>query len=387
MRARRGFTLPEIMISLFILLIITGAAVQFLRKQTGLVSRETSRMDALQNADFAATQIERDLREAGVGVADAQPVLVQADSQALTFNANLVSIDTGDVKAVYQFSDADTNGTRAMLKSEKQNLPNSSPAKGYPDTTYFGSSGTQSGAETISHFLRPDSTTTITNRFLLFRRDNALAPVLIARGIARDTRDTMPFFTYYKTDTLNRLRAIPKSSLPLYHGIIHGAVDDTGKFALTDSIRVVRVHFLTAARDPRTGADLFRTVEVLVRLMNAGLLEHTSCGQPPLPVPTPTVTSSIAGASVKSVTITWSATVDDAGGEKDIERYAIFRKLSGATVWGDPITSIPSAMAATYTFVDKNVVSGNTYVYGISAQDCTPNLSTVTASAAVLVIP
>ena len=387
MRRRRGFTLIEIIISLTLLMIITGAAVQFLRKQTGLVTRETSRMDAMQNAQFAGSQIERELREAGAGVADAQPMIVQLDSEAITFNANMVSIDTGDVRAVYQLTDADTNGTRAMLKSERMALPNSSPAVWYPDTTYSAATGVQSGAETISYFLRPDSTTTRTNDYLLFRRLNALPPSLIARGIVRDARDTIPFFTYFKSDSLNRLLPILKSQLPLYHGMIHGAVNDTGRFALTDSIRAVRVHFMTAARDSRTGTDALRTVETMVRIMNSGLLERTSCGQPPYPSSVPVVVSSVAGATQKFVRVTWGASTDDTGGEKDIERYAIFRKLSGAANFGDPISSIPSALAASYTFTDVGVTAGQTYVYGIAAQDCTPSLSTVTASLAVTVIP
>ncbi|MDB4915048.1 MAG: hypothetical protein JWM95_2692 [Gemmatimonadetes bacterium] len=386
MRPRKGFTLAEVMISMFILLIITGAAVQFLRKQTGLVTRETSRMDAMQNSQFAASQVESTLREAGAGTADAQPMLVQLDSEALTFNANMVSIDSGDVRAVYQFSDADTNGTRAMLKTERMALPNSSPSKMYPDSTYTASSGVQSGAETISYYLRPDSTQSITGRYLLFKRVNATTPSLVARGIVKDSRDTMPFFTYYKSDTLNRLRPILKTQLPLYHGIVHGAVDDTGKFALTDSIKAVRIHFLTASRDLRTGKDALRTVEVMVRLMNSGLLDRVSCGQPPYPTATPTVVSSVANALVKQVTISWSASVDQAGGEKDIERYAIFRRPQAVATFGDPITSVPASAATTYSFVDKNVVAGQTYVYGIAAQDCTPLLSAVTSSAAVLVI-
>ena len=175
MRTRRGFTLIEMMISVLLLLFITGAAVQFLRKQTGLVSRETSRMDAMQNAQFAASQIERELREAGAGVSDQQPMIVQIDSMAITFNANMVSVDTGDVRAVYQMRDADTNGTRAMLKTERTALPNSSPVQNYPDSTYYAASGVESGAETISYYLRPDSTNTLTNRYLLFRRVNRLS--------------------------------------------------------------------------------------------------------------------------------------------------------------------------------------------------------------------
>lgn len=385
MRNRRGFTIIEVLISMMILLFITGAAVQFMRKQTGLVTRETARMDAMQNAQFSAAQIERELREAGAGVADIQPMMVQADSEAMTFNANMVSIDTGDVRAVYQIRDADTNSARAMFKSERLKLPNSSPAKYYPDTTYFAASGIQSGAETISYYLRPDSTTTRTDDYLLFRRVNALAPTLVARSIVKmPSRDTMPFFTYYKSDTLNRLTPIPRSQLPLYHGIIHGAVDDTGKFARTDSIRAVRVHFLTAARDPRTNQDALRTVETMVRVMNSGLLDRTSCGQPPYPGGTPLVITNLITQTPKA-TITWTKSSDDNAGEKDIERYAIFRRLSSQTVFGDPISSVPGRLAATYTYVDNAVTQGQTYVYGIAAQDCTPALSAVVSSLAVTI--
>ncbi|MDB4892453.1 MAG: hypothetical protein JWL61_4308 [Gemmatimonadetes bacterium] len=385
MRNRRGFTIAEVAISIMILLVITGAAVQFFRKQTGLVTRETARMDAMQNAQFSAAQIERELREAGAGVADMQPMMVQADSEAMTFNANMVSIDTGDVRAVYQIRDADTNSARAMFKSERMALPNSNPAKYYPDTTYLAAVGIQSGAETISYYLRPDSTTTRTDDYFLFRRVNALAPTLVARSIVKiPARDTMPFFTYYKSDTLNRLTPIPRNTLPLYHGIIHGAVDDTGRFARTDSIRAVRVHFLTAARDPRTNQDQLRTVETMVRVMNSGLLDRTSCGQPPYPGGTPAaVVSLVAGAP--RVTVTWAKSTDDNAGEKDIERYAIFRRPSSITLFGDPISSIPGRLAATYSFIDNAVVSGQTYVYGIAAQDCTPALSNVVSSLAVTI--
>ena len=386
MRTRRGFTIAEVLISMMLLLVITGAAVQFLRKQTGLVTRETSRMDAMQNAQFAGSQIDRELREAGVGVADFQPMIVQLDTHSVTFNANMISIDTGDVRAVYQFRDADTNGTRVMFKTERTTLPNSTT--GYPDSTYFAASGVQSGAETISYYLRPDSTMSIANRYLLFRRANAQPPTLVARGITKDARDTTPFFTYYKTDTLNRLVAIPKASLPLYHTIVHGSPSDTGASGLTDSIRAVRVHFLTASRDPRTGKDALRTVETLVRLMNAGLLNRTSCGQPPYPASTVVALSSMASATPKFVTVTWTKSSDDNAGEKDIERYAIFRRFSSVAAFADPISSIPSSSGTTtYSFTDTNVLADSTYVYGIAAQDCTPLLSGAASSPVVAVLP
>jgi hypothetical protein len=161
-------------------------------------------------------------------------------------------------------------------------------------------------------------------------------------------------------------------------------VPDTGSSGATDSIRAIRIHITMAARDQRTGKDNLRMVESLVRIANSGLLDRTTCGQPPYGVTTPTVATNAGGAATKKVTITWTRSSDEAGGEKDVERYAIFRRLSAATAFGDPITSIPAGQT-NYTFVDTNVILGNTYIYGIAAQDCSPQLSGVSASVAVTI--
>jgi hypothetical protein len=176
--------------------------------------------------------------------------------------------------------------------------------------------------------------------------------------------------------------------MPIYHGMIHGSPTDTGKAAITDSIRVVRLHFLAASRDPRTGKDALRVVDTQVRLMNAGLLQRTSCGQPPFSVTGVTNVSSLPAAKVKNVTVAWTKSTDDGAGEKDIERYAIFRRLSTDLTFGDPVASIPASLLATYSFVDTQVTVNATYVYGVSAQDCTPALSSMSvAPAAVTVLP
>ncbi|MEO8563680.1 MAG: prepilin-type N-terminal cleavage/methylation domain-containing protein, partial [bacterium] len=202
---RSAFTLIEMMVAMTLMMFIMGTAVQYMRKQGLLVATETIRSDAFQSAEFAISQLDRELRAAGAGVSDIQPMLAQADTQSITFNANVVSIDSGDVRAVYQIRDADTNGTRGMFYSEAVTLPNSNPAKLYPDTTYYAATGIISSAETISYYLRPDSAGAVPNRFLLMRRVNALPPTLIARGIVKDTRDTVPFLTYFLQDSLNRL--------------------------------------------------------------------------------------------------------------------------------------------------------------------------------------
>lgn len=386
MRQRRGFTLVELLIAMLVFAVISGAAVQYMRRQSNLVTRETSRLDALQNAQFAASQMERELREAGAGVLDIQPMLVQLDSEAVTFNANMVSIDSGDVRAVYQLPDADPNAVRGMRQSESRPLPNSVPPTLYPDTTY-NVGGVASNAETISYWLRKDSTSTLPNRYVLFRRVNATAPTLVARGIVKDARDTVPFITYFTADTLGALVAVPRKKLPVIHTKLHGAAADTGVRALADSVRVIRLHFLAAARDQRTGKDGLRTVETWVRLMNAGLLQRSSCGQPPYGPTTVVATSSAPLAEVKTVTLTWSKSSDDGGGEQDIQRYAIYRRLASEPAFGDPFASISASSVASYAFVDGQVLPNETYVYGVVAQDCTPLLSGMSVSAPVTVNP
>jgi hypothetical protein len=70
-----------------------------------------------------------------------------------------------------------------------------------------------------------------------------------------------------------------------------------------------------------------------------------------------------------------------------VQRYAIFRRLSTDPVFGDPLASIPASASTSYTFVDTQVLPNLTYVYGISAQDCTPLLSGMNAATPVTVNP
>ena len=134
-----------------------------------------------------------------------------------------------------------------------------------------------------------------------------------------------------------------------------------------------------------TAGDALRTVETMVRLMNSGLFNRTSCGEPPLTSGTPAVVANLLGETPAQVTVSWNKSGDDGVREKDIERYAVFRRLSSATVFGDPIVSIPATMINNYSYTDFGVVQGQTYVYGIAAQDCTPLLSAVSSSVAVSV--
>jgi len=384
LRARRGFTVVEMVLSMALMLAIFGLATQLFRRQSTQVSSQAGRLDAQQNSRFALSMLDRELRVAGVGVADAQPLLVMAGATALTFNADLVALDTGDLGAVYINPDADSAAADVMRTSNKVTLPGTT--KEYPDTTYMQNVGVPSNAETISYWLSPDSTSTRTNQYVLFRRVNARPPKVVARGIVYNgVGDTI--FQYFKGDTTGTLTPVSPALLPVVHTApIHGSAADTSRSALTDSVREVKVQFTSLYHDSKTNKDIPRRMQQTIRLMNAGLIHHTTCGNPPLGVTTAATATAANGTSILQpfVTVSWTRSVDDATGEKDVERYAIYRRLSSSTTFDQPIASVPGG-APSYSFTDTDVLTGQTWIYGVSAQDCTPSSSPIGQSSPVVI--
>lgn len=383
LRARRGFTLLEMLLSMSLMLAILGMSTELFRKQSNAVSTQAGRLDAQQNSRFALSELERELRVAGVGVVDAQPLLVQAGALGLTFNADLVSLDTSDLGAVYINPDADSAGVDLLRTNEKITLPGTT--KLYPDTNYMQNGGVPSNAETISFWLSHDSTSSHANEYVLFRRVNARPVKVVARGIIYDPLD--PIFTYMKGDTAGVLTPVSGALLPLIHAApIHGMPIDTGKSALTDSIRQVKVQFTSVYHDPRTNQDTFRRLQSTIYLKNAGLIRHATCGNAPLSVtPTAVVTAAGAGVPQTFVTVSWSPSVDDGHGEKDVDRYALYRRLSTVATFDEPFASVPGG-SASYSFRDTDILSTQSWIYGVTAQDCSP-LSSPMGETTAVVIP
>lgn len=376
----------EMILSMTLMMILIGLSTQLFRRQSNMVATQTGRLDAQSNSRYALSMLDRELRMAGAGVVDAQPLLVQAGALAITFNGDLVALDTGDLTAVYINPDADSAGVDVLRNSAKITLPGTSNL--YPDSTYMQSAGVPSNAETVSYWLSRDSTSSNSLSYILFRRVNARPVRVVARGILyKGASDTI--FQYFKGDTLGNLTPISPAALPLIHTApIHGSQADTAKSALTDSIRQVRVQFTSMYHDPRTNTDTYRRQQLTIHLMNAGLIHHTTCGNAPIEVaPTATVTAA-NGVTVLQpfVTISWAKSVDDGAGEKDVERYALYKRLSSVPTFDMPFASIPSAGSTTYSFVDSDVQSGDTWVYGVTAQDCTPS-SSIMGSTLPVVIP
>jgi prepilin-type N-terminal cleavage/methylation domain-containing protein len=378
-RRRRGFTLMEMLVSLILMMTILTAAVMTFRKSSALLAKQAGSLEALANARFGLASLDRDLRVAGAGVTADQPILVQASSTAITFNVDLISRASGDPSSVYFDASADSNTTSAMRTSNTITLPNSSFT--YPESTYYQATGVLGGAETVSYYLSKDSTTSLSTEYILWRRVNGATPRVVTTGIQYSPGDTV--FQYFRVTAADTLAPVPTTSLPLYHyAAAHGSSADTGAYALIDSIRSVRVALKAVYHDPRSG-DVLRPLKITIRLLNSGVTSRSSCGQAPSGV-TPVATTSALGAAAPFVKLSWSPAADDGAGENDIYRYVIYRRPTTATTFTQPYSAVPAGAAA-YTFTDNSVAHGDRWVYGISAQDCTPATSGITPTGTVIV--
>lgn len=379
--AERGMTLIEMLVAMTVFGLVMGGALGFLRSQSRGFSLGTDRMTVLQNLRFTAGTLEKDLRSAGSGVPDNQPFMIYAGSDAVAFNANFISNVASDPSAVYIDPDAPAGSVSALTKAERSTLPGTGFA--YPDTSYLGLGGVNSQAETITFWFAPDTGTTRTDDHILFRQVNFQAPEVVARNLLKTT--SLPFFQYYRLVTpLNapqRIDLVPASLLPLIHTVaVHLAASDTAVAARIDSVRGVRVNF--TATNGRTGSDeRTRAITRVVAMPNAGLANRKTCGDEPL-----AVTGLVAGLvppPTDGIRLTWNASIDEGAGERDVIRYAIWRRLLSDPNWGDPYESIPAGLA-NYSWTDEVLNHGDTYMYAVAAQDCTPTLSQIATVGPIL---
>ncbi|HST07337.1 MAG TPA: prepilin-type N-terminal cleavage/methylation domain-containing protein [Gemmatimonadaceae bacterium] len=376
---RGGFTLLEMLISMTLMALVLGLTVPFFRTEVQAFGNIGGRDDAQQNARYGVSMVDRELRVAGVGVLDAQPLIVQAAPYAVTFNVDLVSRDPADRGAAYYDPDINVAAASSLPKTSKVTLPLSSVQ--YPDSNYFMSAGAPSEAETVSFWVALDPDPSAGGTYALYRRVNALPPTVVAKALVLPTGE--PAFRYFKADTLGQLVEIPQAMLPLYHSAaIHNSKADTAKSALTDSIRVVRVR-LTGQYKDRKGVLNKRPVETGVRIMNAGLLHFHTCGDPP--IFSSAVVAVASAAPVTKVVLSWNPSVDQSSGEKDVEQYSIYKRASSATVFNEPIASIPGG-SPNYSFTDTQVQSGDRLIYGVAAVDCGGQSSAV-ATAPLVIVP
>jgi hypothetical protein len=369
------------LIATVLMLFVFAMVIPFMRAQTWQIGASAGRLDALQNARFSQNAIDRELRIAGVGSTPNQPMLVQAAPMAITFNADLSTRDSTDPDAIYYDPYLDTLSEGALPTTRSITLPLS--AVTYPLANYQSAPGVMGNAETVSYWLSLDSTSSLANTYVLWRRANDQAATAVSTGIY--VAPGKPFFQYFKIDQITgALDSIPNAKLPLIHTVAqHATVADTGAASLIDSLRAVTMNVVGVYKDPQLGA-IYRTVATTTKLLNVGLLNNTRvCGPAPLPIPAAPV-ATVYGATPDSVTLTWSASPDQNGGLESVQRYLIYRIPSGGTMQTDPAADVPAGLT-TYEWHEPNfaTMTAGAWQYAVLAQDCTPTNSTITSSNAV----
>ena len=375
----QGLTLIEMLIALTVFSVVLAGALAFLRAQGRSFSLGSQRSAMLQNSRFAFDELEKDLRTAGAGAPDIQPAMVYAAANVVTFNANYASRTPGDVFAVYYDPDVPVGAADAARKGDRFTIPTTSV--GYPDTDYLQGGLINSPAETITFFFAPDTTTSRSDDYVLYRQINNLAPEIVARNILQTA--AVPFFQYYAQVIVAGapvMQQVPNGTLPLWHSVpIHFAIADTGSAARIDSLRAVLVSF-SVTNGLSGSSERRRPLSRYIRLPNVGLATKQTCGDPPI---LGTAIGAAWDAAANGVDLTWNAAVDEISGERDVVRYVIWRRAMGDSTWGDPFLSFPPAGTPTYIYTDRDVTSGSKYQYGLAAQDCTPANSNLVASAEV----
>ena len=379
-RRRAGFTLAELLISITLTIAIFASAVPFFTMQMRQLQQNIGRSDAQQTARFAQNTVDRELRNIGIavtpmqsalGIPRNQPKIVQAAAFAVTFNSNLVAQDTVDMNAVYYDPNVPASLTTALATANMVTLPLSS--KTYPDYVYRDATGLLSSAETVSYWASLDSTSSYSDEYVMFRRVNDGPVAVVARGLRVPSGQAL--FKYRRVYGTGVVDSIPTASLP----ILWDAASQ-----VADSIRTVTLTVRGVFRGynlQNKATTYERYVSTQTNLANIGLAQRNSCGDIPLNPGSPTAALIVVGGVTERVRVSFNASNDEASGEKDVERYAIFRREVG-NAWDEPIAVVGKS-GGPYVWEDFDIQAGLTFEYGVAAQDCSPANSTILTSNSV----
>jgi prepilin-type N-terminal cleavage/methylation domain-containing protein len=383
-RDERGFTLIELIVAIMIYGIVLAAGIGFVSTQNTMFHRGLDRMTALQNERYALGSLETDIPTLGTDVPTQQPSLVYAGSDVLAFSADYASNIPNDIFASY----IDPGAPNGQVTAPDPSITIPNTAFSWPDTLYTSTAGARSPAELLIFWFAPDSATTRTDDYVLYRQVNDGTPEPLARNILA-LSDSTPFFSYMRRvdfpSAPATLVSIPDDSLPIVHtSILHRVPADTAASARADSIRAVRVSFRStnglSGQNERIVA-----ASRMIDMPNAGFSLMQTCGDEPIMGDTLGAALVDLGGGNYAARLTWNAAVDETSGEQDVARYVIYRQtLPIGTDWGDPFLSIPAGLP-NYQHDDQTVQSGQTYEYAIAAQDCTPMLSSLEESGLVVV--
>jgi prepilin-type N-terminal cleavage/methylation domain-containing protein len=390
-RARHGVTLVELLVTMAIFGVVGTSAIGFLLAQTRGFRTTSAKSEAIQNGRFGRDVMRQEMRTAGTNVTDIQPVVVYANDSVFAFNSDLLSnrVDSSRFTgAIYTDVYATADEASAFPLSSATAIPGSSPAFVYPLADYSSINGTVGDAETIIFRFVRDTGSTNPADYMLLRQVNARPAEMIASGLQKV--GTTPFFRYWYdptkySTTLTSLDTVPRAWLPFAKTVAaRGVTPDTGTAPTTqiDAVRSVEVTY-EATHPTTAGSEM---VKYLVPLPNAAVdRQARACGRIPI---APSAPSTVWNPDTVAVLVTWPKATDDGGGESDAVRYVLWRRITGSTSWGAPLTSV-SVVGTTTTYRYKDtgvdVGFGRSYQYALAVQDCTPNLSSIATNGSVVV--
>lgn len=374
---RTGFTLVEMLIGMTMTAVVMGAGFSLFRSQSRFFDTNEQRYDMMQNSRGALEETQRVIRTMGAGVPSTQPVLVYGDNNVLAFNTDYIEQDTVDTRwAAYFNAEAPIAETISWDVANASVIPGTSYT--YPPINFVLGSGDPSPAETYTFYFAADASTARTDDYILWQRVNNGIAVMVARNILAHPSGK-PFFEYFARRVLSTgdtLITEPSGNLPLTRTIVTSSTVDTAAATRPDSVRGVRINIRFTNGQTGT-AERFRDVQTMVQVPNNGIPLPTVCGRSPLAPPTFTAVDTVAGSG--KLWLTWAKSVDQDAGEQDVLQYILYRKLQGGTTWADPLVIVRrTAAQATYTQMIAGNTPGVAYTFGVSAQDCTPNESSIT---------
>ncbi|HEY4319601.1 MAG TPA: prepilin-type N-terminal cleavage/methylation domain-containing protein [Gemmatimonadales bacterium] len=378
-RPSAGFTLVEMLIAMTMTAAVMGAAFSLFRSQSQALGANEQRYDQMQDARGTLEAASRLVRTMGAGVPNNQPVLVYASDDALAFNTDFIEADTVDTRwAAYFNAQTPTAETVSWDVSAATVIPTS--AYTYPTDNYLLGSGVASPAETVILYFAADSSTARTDDYILWQRVNAGTPTMIARNILAHPSG-LPFFQYLQEQVNSgndTLITEPAGNLPLERRVLTSGITsaDSANYVRPDSVRAVRLNIRFT--NGLTGtAERFRDVQTMVQTPNNGKPIPSVCGRAPVAPTSFAAIDTIPGSG--RVWLSWNSSVDQDAGEVDVLQYIVYRKLSGATAWSDPLAVVRRiAGQGSYSLEIGGNTPGTAYTFGVSAQDCTPSESTIT---------
>ena len=186
------------------------------RMQSMSVSTQTGRLDAQQNSRFAMSMLERELRVAGAGVADQQPLLVMANTPRHHLQRQSRLARHGRPQRRVHQSGRRLGGSRPAADDREDHAAGNDQAVSRHELhVEHGRAEPRRDDLVLAGSGIRRARTARRIRALSPRERAAAAP---RRARARST--TAPsdaIFHYYKTDTLGNLVEISPASLPLIH--------------------------------------------------------------------------------------------------------------------------------------------------------------------------